>query len=71
MNNSFDSGIIVNQEVFRTSKFKDLSLIENALKKNSEKFYYNSVLKVFKKSKGKKINNFGTYYPKFSKVIII
>ena len=24
------------------------------------------MLKVFKKSKGKKINNFGTYYPKFS-----
>ena len=41
-------------------------MIENALKKNSEKFYYKSVLKVFKKSKGKKINNFGTYYPKFS-----
>ena len=24
------------------------------------------MLKIFKKSKGKKINNFGTYYPKFS-----
>jgi len=66
MNNNFDSGIIVSQEVFKASKFKNLSLIENALKKDSEKFYYKSLLKVFKKFKGKKINNFGTYYPKFS-----
>ena len=66
MNNKFDSGIIVSQQAFMTSKFKNLSVIENVLRRDSEKFYFKSVLKVFKKFKSKKINDFGTYYPKFS-----
>jgi len=66
MNDKFDSGVIIKQEAFSISKFKNLSEIENSLKKNAETFYLNSILKVFKKFKIKKINKFGTYYPKFS-----
>ena len=35
MNNSFDSGIIVNQEVTGPQSLKYAKWIENALKKNS------------------------------------